>query len=129
MKKSQSHRRWPIGAGGEVGVDLEVREAGDDEQGRVAEGFAIVVELLVGALEVAVVALCTPRRSGCGARRRRSLAGVGFGDALFKSVALADGVLPGGCGLAEEGAEVEEVGRRAEAFGAFVGLPAVDEPG
>ncbi len=49
-----------LGGGGVVGVDLEVGEVGDDEERRVAEGLAVVVELPVGALEIAVVALVFP---------------------------------------------------------------------
>jgi hypothetical protein len=35
-------------------VDLESIEVTDDEQGRIAEVFAVIVELLVGCLEVLV---------------------------------------------------------------------------
>ncbi len=48
------------GGCGEVGVDLEALEVADDKQGRVAEVFAVIVELLVGLFKVFELAFVFP---------------------------------------------------------------------
>ncbi len=45
---------------GEVGVDLDRLDVGDDEQRRVFQRLAVLEELLVGAVEVGVLALVLP---------------------------------------------------------------------
>lgn len=82
--------------GGEVGVDLESIEVADDEEGRIAEVFAVIVELLVGCLEVLVFLTSTllvlpgevipPPDIG------ESIAAVDLGDGLFEGEAFADAV-------------------------------------
>ena len=61
-------------AGGEVfklGVDFEADEVADDEERRVFQGFVVLIELLIGLLEVFDPWICTPRRRSRASRRRR----------------------------------------------------------
>jgi len=46
-----------LAGSGEVGVNFESLEVADDEEGRIAEIFAVVVKLLVGLLESFVLTL------------------------------------------------------------------------
>jgi hypothetical protein len=107
--------------GGEVGVNLESVEVTDDEQGRIAEVFAVVVELLVGCLEVLVLLTAAlfvlPGEVIAPPDIGESIAAVDLGDGLFEGEAFADAVGRGWVGLAEHVAEIYEVRLRSAAFG------------
>lgn len=51
----------PLCGGGEVRVDDDTIGVADDEQRRVAEGFPVLQELLIGGVEVLVAALVLER--------------------------------------------------------------------
>ncbi len=87
--------------GGEIGVDLETVEVTDDEQGRVAELFAVVVELGVGFFQVFVFAFVLQGKVVAEPNIGEALAAAGFGDGFLKGVALARGVAGGWVWLAE----------------------------
>jgi len=102
-----------VDAGGEVfklGVDLEADEVADDEQRGVVEGLVILVELLVGLLEVATLGLVFPGEEAALPDVGVPLfAAAGFGDTLLVGVVGADLVGLGWVGHVEDFAEVAEV--------------------
>ena len=112
---------------GEVGVDLEVVEVGDDQERRVEEVFAVVVELLVGGLKVLVRAFVFPGEVVTEPHVGKAIAAVNLGDMFLEGVALAVGIVVGGFGNAEDFAKFVEVGLLALAFLECCDLPKVDE--
>ena len=95
----------------EFGVDLEADEVADDEEGRVFEGFVVLVELLVGLFEVAGLGLVFPGEpAALPDVGEPLLTGTGFEDTLFIGVAGAYvGCVLGGMSDAEGFAEVAEM--------------------
>lgn len=116
-----------LAGGGEVGVDFEAVEVADDEERRVAEVLAIVVDLLVGGLEVLVLALVLPGEVVAEPDVGEAFATVDLVQGLVEGVTLTGGVGCSGMRLAEHVAEIDEVGLRAAAFAEGVDLPTLDE--
>jgi hypothetical protein len=114
-----------------VGVNLESIEVADDEQGRIAEVFAVIVELLVGCLEVLVLLSAAlfvlPGKVIAPPDIGESIAAVDLRDGLFEGETLADAVGRGWVGLAEHLAEIYEVRLRSAAFGQCGNAPAFNE--
>ena len=120
-----------LASSGEVGVDLEALEVADDEEGRVAEVFAVVVELLIGLFEGLVLAFAFVFPGKVVAQPNVGKAGAAarFADLFLEGVALAGWVGLGRGLLAEELAKVVEMGLRAGPLRLRVDLPAVYEVG
>ena len=70
----------------EVGVDLEAVEVADDQQRRVLEVLAVVQELLVGGLQVLVLALVLPGEVAALPDVGEAVPAAGLGDALLEGV-------------------------------------------
>src|SRR5439155_5398036 len=110
-------------------ADFGGADVGDDGEGRVVEGVAVLVELAVGLVEglVLVLALVFPGEVAAFPDVNEAVLALGaFGggggdlDGFFEGVVGAGGVGGGGGGLVEQAAEVDEV---------FVGGGALGEVG
>ena len=112
---------------GEVGVDLEAIEVADHEERRVLQGLAILEQLLIGGLQVLVLAFILPAEPGLHPDVGPALAAVGFLDALLEGVPGAFGVHFGGFGLVQEFAQVQEVLLTGAALGKVRLSPLGDE--
>lgn len=108
-------------------MDLEVVEVGDDEQRRIEEVFAVVVELLVGGLEALVRAFVFPGEVVTEPDVGKSVATVNLGHVLLEGVAFAVGVVVGRFGDTDDFTKLVEVGLLALAFLECCDLPKVDE--
>ena len=97
------------------------------KQRRVFEVFAVLEQLLVGGVEVFVLAFVFPAEVAAHPDVGPAVAAVGFVDAAFEGVPRAVGVGLGGLGLAEEVAEVEKMLLAGAALGKRDGLPLGDE--
>ena len=114
---------------GEVGVDLEAVQVAHDEEGRAGEVFAVLEKLLVGRGQVLVLALVLPGEVAPVPDVGVAFPAAGLGDALLEGVEGAALVGGGRVGLAEDFAQVAEVGLGGGAFGEGGGLPTGDEFG
>ena len=95
----------------ELGVNDETNEVADYEDGRIFEAFVILVELLVGLIEVSAFGLAFPGEEAAPPHvGEADVVSACFGDALFVGIACADVVILGGMGHAEDFAEIAEVG-------------------
>ena len=118
-----------LASSGEVGVDLKALEVADDEEGRVCQLFTVVVELLIGLLEVFVLALVFPGEVVAEPDVGKAFAAARFADVLFESEALAGGIGGGWMRMTEEVAKIDEMGLRAGLLRLRVDLPAMYEVG
>jgi hypothetical protein len=98
-----------LGGAGEVGVDFEALQVGDDEDRRVAEILAVLEELGVGRVEVGPVALVLPGEVVFPPDVGEPLSTLGLPRALLEGVERAVLVGFGGGRHAEQAAEIEEV--------------------
>jgi len=108
-------------------VDLEGFEVADDEEGRVVESFAVVVELVVSLFEVFVLAFVLPGEVIATPDIGEAFAAAGFAYVFLEGVVFAGGVDVGRPGLVEDFAEVIEMGLGAGVFGLGEDLPFTDE--
>ena len=117
--------------GGEVGVDFEAVEVAYDEEGRVAQVNAVVVELLVSFLEgfVLAFALVFPGEAVAQPDVGEAGSSTGLAYVLFEGVALASGVRLSGCLLAQELAKFVEMGLCVRPLGLRVDFPTMYEVG
>jgi hypothetical protein len=69
---------------GEVGVDLETVEIGDDEKRRIEEVFAVVVELFVSSFEIFVRTFVLPCEMIAEPDVGEAFTAVYLGDGLFE---------------------------------------------
>ena len=100
---------FPLGRGREVGMDLEAVHVADDQQRRILQVLAVAKELVVGFLQVFVLAFVFPAEVAAHPHVGPAVAAFGLLNALLESVPLALGVGFGRLGLVEQFAEVEEV--------------------
>ena len=105
------------GEAGEVGPDFDCLEVGDDEEGRVLQRVAVTLELEVGGLEVLALALVLPGEEAALPDVGEAVAAAQLLRALLERVPGAVGVGVGGGGLAQDAAQVDEVGLRRRALG------------
>ncbi len=112
----------------EFGVHFEAVEVADDEEGRVAEGLVVLVELLVGAFEVAAFGLVLPGEPAAFPNvDEATIVGAGFGHVFFEAVGIAEGVLFRGVGDAEHFAEVTKMLWGGGALCELAGFPLADK--
>jgi hypothetical protein len=102
---------------GPVGVDLEGRHVGDDEERRVLEGHGVLLELGIGGAEVLALALVLPGEVAALPDVGPALAAGGFRRAALEGISIALGVGVGRRVLAQERAEVIEVRLRGGTLG------------
>ena len=123
--------------GGEVGVDHQAVHVAGDEERRVLEVGAVLVELEVGGVEVLVLALVLPGEVAALPDVGPAVRAVLLRSALLEGEEVAGGVDPGAIywialrawGVVEEIAEVEEVLLGGGALGELDPAPLVDELG
>ena len=116
-----------LGGGCEVSVDFEAIEVAYDQEGRVAEILAVVVDLLVGGFQVFVLALVLPGEVVAEPDIGEAFAAASLADVFFEGVIFSGGVGCGRMGLAEHLAEVDEMGLGAGILGLREELPAMNE--
>ena len=90
---------FPLGRGGEVGMDLEAVHVANDQQRRVLQVFAVEQQLGVGRLQVLVLALVLPAEVAAHPDVGPAVAALGLLDALLEGVPLALRVGLGRLGL------------------------------
>jgi hypothetical protein len=108
-------------------VDLEPVEVADDQERRVLQGLAVPLELLIGGLEVAVLALVLPAELLLQPDVGPALLAVGRVDALLEGVPTSGRIDVSRLRLAEDSAQVGEVRLAGGPLGQVGGLPASDE--
>ncbi len=92
-----------------VGMDDDGLEVADDQQGRVFQGFTVLQELLVGPVEVGVLALVFQGKVAPIPDIGKALAAIGLAGVGLKAEELAFGVQLGGGGVAGQLAQVQKV--------------------
>ncbi len=90
-------------------MDLEPLRVRYDEEWRILQGLVVLQELLVGGVEVFVLALVLDGEAALVPDVSETSATPALLDALLESVEISLGVDLGWRGLAEHGAEIEEV--------------------
>ena len=108
---------------GEVGVDHDAVHVADDQQRRVLQGLAVLEELLVGRVEVLVLALVLPGEVAPLPDVGPAVAAAVLRRALLEGERLPGGVDRRGLRVADELAQVEEVLLGGGPLGEPVSLP------
>lgn len=94
---------------GEVGVNEDAFDIGDDEERRVLQRLAVLEQLLIGAVQVGVLALVLPGEVALLPDVGPALTAALFGGAGFEGEPRAVGVGLGRRRVVEEPADVDEV--------------------
>ena len=118
-----------LGGAREVGVDLEALEVAHDQQGRVAQVLAVVVELPVGVAEVGALALVLPGEAVLHPHVGEAIATAELLGALLEREPFARRVEVGRGAPTEHVAEVAEVRLSGGALGERAALPLGGELG
>jgi hypothetical protein len=92
------------GEAGEVRVDLDGREVGDDEEWRVLKRVLVVDQLAEGGAQIATLALVLEGEEAALPDVREPVTAAELLGPLLERVPLASGVGVGGAGLAEDAA-------------------------
>jgi len=108
-------------------VDLEAVEVADDEEGWVLQVLAVLLYLPVGGREVLVLAFVLPREVAAHPDVGPTARAARLAGAFLEGVVGAVGVGGRRGGLAEDGAEVEEVLLGGAALGERAALPLGNE--
>ena len=116
-----------LGGAGEVRVDLEAVHIADDHQRRVLQGLAVELKLLVGRLEVLVLALVLPAEMVPHPNVGPAFLVFAGLHAFLEGVPRAFRVDIGRLGLVQQFADVEKVLLAGTAFGERDALPFGDE--
>jgi hypothetical protein len=111
----QGDRGRAVGPVDEVGVDNDRVDVADDQQRRVVERLAVLEQLLVGLVQVGVLALVLPAEEAALEDIRKTLPAAQLGCTVLEGEGCALGIRVGRRGVIQQPAEVEEmlVGRRA----------------
>ena len=91
---------------GEVGMDDDAVEVADDEEGRAGEGVAVEEELIVGVVQILVLALIFQTEEILFPDIGEAIAAAVLFRALLKAKGFARGVGPCRCGMAQHPAQV-----------------------
>jgi hypothetical protein len=107
--------------GSVVGVYLESVEVADDQERRIAEVFPVVVELLIGSLQIFVLLASAlfvlPSEVITPPYISEPITAVNLGNGFFEGESLADSVRGGWVRLAEHRAQIYEVRLRSATLG------------
>ena len=101
---------------GEIGADDDAVQVADDEDWRAGEGIAVEEELIIGVVQILVLALVFPAEEILFPDIGEAIAAAVLLRALFKAEGFARGVGLGGRGMPEHPAHVEEMLLRGGAF-------------
>ena len=101
---------------GEIGVDDDAVQVADDEDGRTGEGVSVEEELIVGVVQILVLALVFPAEEILFPDIGKAVAAAVLFRALFKAEGFPRWIGLGGRGVAEHAAQVEEMLLRGGAF-------------
>ena len=94
---------------GEIGVDYDAVQVADDEDGRTSEGVAVEEELIVGVVQILVLALVFPAEEILFPDIGEAIAATVLLRAPFKAEGFPRGVSLGGRGMTKHPAQVEEM--------------------
>ena len=101
---------------GEIGVDDDAVQVADDEDGRTGEGVAVKEKLIVGVVQILVLAFVFPAEEILFPDIGEAIAAAVLFCAFFKAEGFARWIGFGGRGVAEHPAQVEEMLLRGRAF-------------
>ena len=101
---------------GEIGVDDDSVQVADDEYRRAGERVAVQEKLVIGVVQILVLALVFPAEEILFPDIGEAIAAAVFFRALFKAKGFARGIGLGGRGMPEHPAQVEEMLLRGGAF-------------
>jgi hypothetical protein len=110
-------------------VDLDALDVADDQERRVLEVLAAVEQLLVGGLEVGVLALVLPGEDAALPDVGGAVPSPALGDALLERVVVTGGIGLVRRGLAEHPTQVDEVRLRRRLLRCGHAAPLLDERG
>ncbi len=108
---------------GEVGVDLDPLDVGDDQEGRVLEGLGVEFELPVRFVEILARFLVLPAEVAAVPDVGETTPAAGFAEPLLEGEEAPLGVHLGRRRVTDQAAEVDEVGLGSSAFGQGGGAP------
>ena len=112
----------------ELGVHDETNEVADDEDGRILKAFVVLIELLVGLIEVSASGFVFPCEEASPPNvSEADIVRSGLGDPLFIGVTRSDVVILRGMRDAEDFTKIAKVGLGARFFGQVAGVPLADE--
>jgi hypothetical protein len=114
---------------GEVGVDDNAVEVTQHQQRRAGERVPVQQELVVGCVQIFVLALVFPAEKALFPYVRKAVAAAVLGDTLLEAEPFPGGVGLGGRRMTEEVAQVKEVLLRGRPFLEVNVLPLLDEFG
>ena len=101
---------------GEIGVDYDSVQVADDEEERVGERVAVQEKLVIGVVQILVLALVFPAEEILFPYIGEAIAAAVLFGALFKAKGFARGIGLGGRGVPEHPAQVQEMLLRGRAF-------------
>ena len=105
----QGQRRHLLDGVSEVGVNDDALDVGNDEQRRVLERFPVEQELVIGFVQVLVFALVLPGEEALFPNIGPALTAPLLVGSRFESEVLAGRIIFGGCGMADQATEIEEM--------------------
>jgi len=112
---------------GEIRADDDAVQVADDEEGRTGEGVAVEEELVIGVVQILVLALVFPAEEIFFPDIGEAIAAAMLFCALFKAEDFARGVGLGRGGMAQQVTQVQKMLLRGRAFLEFDFSPLGDE--
>ena len=110
-------------------MNLETIKVADDEQRRVLQIFTILKQLLIGRVQILVLAFVFPGEKTAHPNVGKATASGSLGNSFLEGVSVAFLIDLGWSGLTQNLAESHEVLLRGATFGQRGALPAGDEFG